>query len=548
MSESSICSLTERVLLHSIVLDFLSPPRCEKIYLPFSRKSAIKSLVFADQLLCSTPERKWHWGVELIRGGLRVGFNSLVICFVSPLGILGFGAITFYSWGRCQVLTFSNRLEETDEERKKTEKYAQAFFADLRAFLIGGFFFSLGILWTFILLKRLDSFVDLLRIPLAGLAALVFFIPLGSIIHEVAISFLLHNSNRKKTAGLYLALALRKEFGLVEKDGRLLEYSEEDSLKCNSSKEGRAEWKDFTGWAHLKFMVLIKTAELELLSEIIKVQNYLRDEQKELLVYDYPIGTDRAVAHLRSQFFLAEDEKKLQVEIFVQRLTCLDLKASLLKKLHLAAQGWVAEISQKPYYYLGEKNYKEIFDAKVPFGIFLRSSRFKSALKLLNVKALEGEPQSLYDQFKAAAIRSKEFIEAGGEPYSCEEMLNLPEDCPIENIEKALEQFEIALHPENQPFERQMESQQLFDLLKIIKQMILFPVLAYVYGDLTDIASRALESGSSSETEPLDEDRSLSSEQLELSNFSEEESSELASSFGIYSEGEDEEPFGELSS
>ena len=226
----------------------------------------------------------------------------------------------------------------------------------------------------------------------------------------------------------------------------------------------------------------------------------------------------------------------------------MDLKASLLKKLHLAAQGWVAEISQKPYYYLGEKNYKEIFDAKVPFGIFLRSSRFKSALKLLNVKALEGEPQSLYDQFKAAAIRSKEFIEAGGEPYSCEEMLNLPEDCPIENIEKALEQFEIALHPENQPFERQMESQQLFDLLKIIKQMILFPVLAYVYGDLTDIASRALESGSSSETEPLDEDRSLSSEQLELSNFSEEESSELASSFGIYSEGEDEEPFGELSS
>jgi hypothetical protein len=474
MSVRGIISLTERALLNSTVLDFISPTNCEKLCIRNVRNSVLASLGSAYDNLCTNPINKSrvHWGAKPLKAILRAAYVSLVTCFISPIGAIGFGALTVTFFTRYQILRLSQDSERATFEWKKTERYARAFFTDLYSTFYGALFVGIEAL---VILSGLRAFriVHLAGIANGALRVPLFLLPLGAYSYEEMVSKLL--ASRKERVGMRLALTLRNEFGLVDENGGLLKFSERDNINYKMTDQKTCK---FVGWADDRFVGLALQAEIELFNLVIEVDQYLAEQGKEPITYSYPFDAKIVAAHLSFQFSQPANSSSKQdlsqIEEFSKKLAHLGHKVMCLRELHYTARKCVISFAEKLKCYLSEDVYNKTFLESSGFSYNSTVDCFSNRLKNLKLDAVEEifpeviNKKDLYPRFKYFALNSKWFVEAGEEPYSYREILGLPEDCSKDDYKEAVRLHRLAIYPDKNParVEEATELAKLFDFIK----------------------------------------------------------------------------------
>jgi hypothetical protein len=390
-----ITSFTEKALLNNFVLDLLYPPNCEKKKITQIGNSVIETL---KEINCDHVKKGFlHWGTKPLRCIARGAFVGIVAVTVSPLGIFYYGTLTGVHLANYSFRKYIQGANTQHEKWEKISQYASAFFSDLFYFsaetyyissIYFGFYFYL--LPRFSLsdnsiilsklginspIKALVKKVIKLAIGFLGLAYLGDFMSSGGF--SETLSRLLGDSKSK--TGMYLALKIRNQFGIVNQDGDLLQFSSEDALEDALEYKKRKILSNqlylFERPVNNKLIELILAAELALIDRVRKANQWLVEKNLAPIAFTYPFNGKSIAKTIEQAVQIQPNLIDSQFHQLINNLRKMDDKIHAFRNLYVSSQQLVMKGSVMkelllpkdipfiipPPSYIRESSYKQYF-------------------------------------------------------------------------------------------------------------------------------------------------------------------------------------------
>jgi len=256
-------SFTEIGFLNPYYLDYLNPSNCEERNIEGKPKdSLVETLCDQNPYIFESPEKTapLHKGLKPLRFVARTVYGVFLTSFVSPFGASYHGTRSLY---HVSVWTFAACKGDEDwkkEQAVKTALHVRAFFTDLLASGTGFFSFSAGVLSFYMLTLPVRNLEDrMITVIFASMVTAIEGLIYGGFCPEKAIPNLVAYGDQRQ--GMHLSLALRNEFGIRHKKGRLLPHNHEDRVAAEISFRF---FKKFTVFKNAeKLLTLIGKIELE---------------------------------------------------------------------------------------------------------------------------------------------------------------------------------------------------------------------------------------------------------------------------------------------
>jgi hypothetical protein len=512
MSDTRVNSLTERALLNSTVLDWINPSNCEKLRIQSVGDSALETLVESrrNPYTNELKNNNWHWGTKPVKCVARVLYTALVTCTLAPLGTVGYGTITLVSLGQYRWAVYKG--ENGAAEWEKTKQYAKAFFTDFTSTVLGAV--CTGMLaGSFVYLLTPSMMASLFAESIAngvcsvlggaGMVAGVFYI-FGGFYHESAIpQFIAYEDER---VGMYLALSLRNNLGLVNENGGLLKFSSKDKLEYTRIQAGYNQTSyRFQGAVNEQLSLLAMNAEMELLDKVREANHYLTSNGKKGLAFAYPFKGDVVAAHLEKTFpeskkpteesasaIVAFDRGIPRFDRLIKELKTLEYKVKTLRVLHRSSKQLTLEDSfwlsfvkgmartSSPTItipamksYISEVYYRQTFEEPITVAATNEMGKALTGLSLPGIDEAQPLPQgaTAYEVFKHRVCISKGCVEDGQTAKPALWLLGLNDDCTFDEYKKAMRACNLAVHPDKNPL-REAEAQKLFQFLAVVKEIL----------------------------------------------------------------------------
>lgn len=518
-----VVSLTERALFFTPVLDWISPPNCEKLRIQSVGDSVLESLTRTDKNPYNNRLNTsyWHWATKPSKATARAFYTAFVTCLISPIGIIGYGAVTAKHLSSYAFYTYTGS-GQAPAEWDKTKQYAKAFFTDTTSFILGATLTVMGV-GSIILVLRFAGLTTLLYgVCRDTIATRIFYVfsgtllvassawVLGAFTHESMIPQLIGWEDER--VGMYLALELRNRLGLVNEDGVLLKFSSKDKLQYTETQQGLYGTSyTFRGAVYDQLINLVLNAELELLDKVREAQQICADAGKELISFRYPFNGNEVAKHLEKCFplervesersgtgMVAQHPQTGSVFQLMDELRKLQYKVEVLKTIELTAKEvtledsiwmlFVKAMAKQPHrtinfrpipsfvnylYYQAQFNLRFIegSDRSAQGGDAGQINlNYFTGLGLDPSTSAEPAADQLYDQFKYRVQTDKWRHQNAQPTHSAFWLLGLEDNCTYAQYVKAYRQYMLAVHPDKNGSSD--ESKQLTQIIGNIKSVL----------------------------------------------------------------------------
>ncbi len=484
INNNNIPSLSERVLLNKHFLNFVCPPNCRE-----QRIAQINGSIFASiDELEKDPflvENKGflHQATKPLRVVLRVAALFAITFTVSAAGTLYHGVLTAKHF-------INYRREATGDGRAaewaKTGDYAAAFFRDGNCFLNGAVHAAIlvGCVYSVILaakglyynitVKALDvvlntEYKKIANIVAASLWSGMHITVLGGGFSDTLSSFL------KTKSPQFLSLELRNKFGLVDANGDLLKFSEEDELKYDVARHYDSINVTLKGTVFTTFNAFIFDEEKEMLDFAIDAKVILEKNHLPPLEFSYPFNGYTIAKRLEKAFknvnFSGNDQSLVvyndptpSVQDIIKDLKESQYKIDSLRDIyHNYRSKTLSHIPNMTFKFLKcfvtEEFYRNSF-----YSDKLEQEKF---YKNLEIQPLDPVGQAIPDQENTyqfflyhARVNKWKIVHAHYDLATFETMFGLPVNYTIDDKNAAFRKYSLALHPDHH--ENSKESTVLF--------------------------------------------------------------------------------------
>ncbi len=480
-----VASFTEAALLNRVVLDWLSPPNCEKVKIRQETDSIVSALAHPRILEGKVDNSYLHWGTKVIRYFARFVYTSLVTTIVSPLGVLWYGACITRHLSCFVFAAFTKNSSLADSSWEKCNRYAEAFFSDFKSFALGGLLpcitvISLlkgfppgGPIWDTTELNGIRLVLEVLGIisHLTSFFTYTIYYQFYLIANNHAQPFAEMIMPKNLQVEMSLALELRNQLGLVDENGGLLHFSKMEKLS----------------WEALERNVVFKQlkrccyhAEISLVEVVRQANAWLQKKGKEELTCQYPFnGND--IAQLIKEVVGEDDQGDLYADELIQKLEYLQQKIMTLRGLHQKAAyiaGWVlpedinyvtsiSMIYEKVFTgEISEQDAKKIMDYD-PLTAFYNQIN----LKAINPEQTSCRSDRIYDRLKYELQVNKWKLAQREQAKDQFELIGLTFECTFEEYTAAKKKYQQVLHPDLHPG-NEAEATTLFQAFQAIIEHI----------------------------------------------------------------------------
>lgn len=497
--DTSVVAWTERALLNSTVLDWICPPNCEKNKINQVGNSAIEALQNSTKDLFSNrvKEDMWHWGTKPIKAMARVAYTAIVSITVSPLGAVFNGVMTVGHLVHYSFKTYEESDPSQQEKWDKISQYFHAFVSDFSCFLVGGTaIFAMAAFGTVLSMTGSAILSGTAVVGLASTLAgkIMYFVFSGAICAGSAhflgayypsyyLARLLGDSENR--TGMYLALEMRNQFGLVDQDGNLLRFSAADKLEYETQRERSDETTyNFEGDVFENLIELVIEAELDLVNLIRQANQWLEENHHSTIPFAHPfdgveiakilqkiLDEDSDQHHAFESSLAAqseEEEDSINVHELIANLKMMDHKVNVFREFlpssqEMAMKGsLVSELLQalgqtttvnidRPAVYTSQEFYKECFE--LPYVHATKDEQFNlnSVYEQCNIEPSNApidDSISPAQKFPHLLALGKWKLSVKEKPSSPYKLLGLKKNVSATQLKQTFRNFDFALHPD----------------------------------------------------------------------------------------------------
>lgn len=499
MSNEQIVSFTQKVLLHKTVLDFMCPPNCVKTQIKQIDDSIIETLkstpknIFAGKVNTSTI----HWITKPLKAAVRASIIGSVVLTVSPVGTIYNAGMTVGHFLDYSFKKYVQGEALATYEWETIKSYAAASFADFSCLLSGSIiviFTAVSWMITANMSLQLLETVDLISdftVCFFSFGASAFGMGcLGAYYPSSYLARMLGNSDSR--TGIYLALELRNQFGLVSDDGSLLKFCKQDEISYKIQTYGNQRYYTFDGEIIDVLQNLIYEAEIDVIELVKEANQWLKMNHLEEIPFAYPFNGDKVAKKLEVSIkeIHSKESKILKV---VKDLKKMDHKIKAFHNFFYDAK-WMpmAGSIQMEVFEVFSKRHKNINIKKVPafvdevtyqryfemgYGPFnlnqkkFNPQHFYTALNIKAQKPEQREPVDLYQKFLYRLKINKWKLDNTQDLMQPYEILGLNKNDSYLNTKKTMRNLQLALHPDKNR-NRIDEANLLFQAFQTLKNEI----------------------------------------------------------------------------